>query len=76
MHNFGNHDHKKLDILRSILQKIGIDLDDFSICYDFMKFGKNLKSKWTWRGKIWREHVKMREYLNECARWDSNPGQI
>ena len=44
VHNFPIHDHKKLDILRSILQKIGIDLDDFSICYDFMKLGRNLKS--------------------------------
>jgi hypothetical protein len=37
MHNFPIHDHKKLDKTRSILQKIGIELDDFSILYDFMK---------------------------------------
>jgi ribosome assembly protein YihI (activator of Der GTPase) len=49
MHNLQIYDHKKLDRIRSILQKIGIKLDEFSILYDFMKFGKNLKLKWTWQ---------------------------
>ena len=45
MHNFPIHDHKKLDKTRSILQKIGIELDDFSILYDFMKLGKKFEVK-------------------------------
>ena len=43
MHNFGNSRDKIIDKQRSILQKIGMKLDQFSICYDFSKFGKILK---------------------------------
>ena len=59
MHNFGNHDKKKLDRIRSIFQKIGMKLDQFSICYDFMKFGENLEIKNDQSMEKGGKHVKM-----------------
>jgi hypothetical protein len=37
MHNFQTYDHKKLDIPRIIMQKIGSYLMHFSIRYEFSK---------------------------------------
>ena len=76
MHNLQIHDHKKLDILRSILQKIGIDLDDFSILYDFMKLGKNLELKHEHSIKNGREKVKIARQFEKFLRTDSNPVQF
>ena len=45
MHNFQTYDHKKLDILRIIMQKIGSDLMHFTICYDFYKLMKKCEIK-------------------------------
>lgn len=42
-HNLWIHDHKKVDSMRIILQNIGTNLDEFCICYDFLKFDENMK---------------------------------
>jgi hypothetical protein len=44
-HNLQFYAHKKVDRIRSIVQKIGVKLMHFSIYNDFWKFGKNLKIK-------------------------------
>jgi hypothetical protein len=76
MHNFPIYDHKTLDKTRSILQKIGIDLDDFSILYDFMKFGKKFDIKMDQGMENVEGTCENGLILNKRARWDSNLVQI
>jgi hypothetical protein len=57
-HNFPIYAHKKLDKIRSILQKIEIKLDEFSILYDFSKLMEKMKIKNEHSIKNGRENVK------------------
>jgi hypothetical protein len=68
-----NNDDKKLDRLRNILQKIGINLDEFSIYYDFSKLEEQLKSK---HGKVEVKDENMNALLKICLSQDSNYVQI
>jgi hypothetical protein len=57
-HNFGNYDDKKVDKTRITMQKIGVNLDEFSILYDFSKLMEKMKIKNEHSIKNGRENVK------------------
>jgi hypothetical protein len=44
-HNLQFNNHKKVDIMRNTMQKIGDYLMHFSFLNDFLKFGIKMKSK-------------------------------
>ena len=45
-HNLHFDNHKKLDRMWIMMQKIGMNLDDFSILNDFLKLRRKMKWKY------------------------------
>jgi hypothetical protein len=44
MHKFGKNAHKKLETIRSMMQKLPHYLDQYSFSYEFLKWKKNKKT--------------------------------
>ena len=67
MHNFRKNRHKKLDISRITMQKIGSDLMHFSICYDFYKL---MKKMWNKNGIAWQKwKINSKKRLKQESKW-------